>query len=96
MRAFMAFSVTDPANFPEADLWTTIGGMQATGVVQRCEAASVDLLQLRILQLGLFEGGDIRVSVFPELKKLQIGMAGLGFISGEDVGTAKLQPCQGT
>lgn len=36
-------------------------------------------LQLRILQLGLFEHGDVRVGVFPELKKLQVDY-GLGII----------------
>src|ERR1039458_2762709 len=54
------------------------------------------LLQLRILQLGLFKDGDVRVRVFPELKKLQVGVACLGLVSSQHVGAAKLEPCQST
>src|ERR1017187_9282774 len=54
------------------------------------------LLQLRILQLGLFKDGDVRVRVFPELKKLQVGVARLGLVSCQHVGAAKLEPRQST
>ena len=58
--------------------------------------ASVALLQLRILNFGLFQDRDVRVGVFPELKKFQVGMAGLRLISCQDVGAGKLQLCQGS
>src|ERR1035437_5833292 len=54
------------------------------------------LLQLRILQLGLFKDGDVRVRVFPELKKLQVGVACLGLVSSQHVGAATLEPRQST
>jgi hypothetical protein len=36
------------------------------------------LLQLRVLRLGLLQDGDVGVGVFPERKEILIGGAGFG------------------
>jgi hypothetical protein len=49
------------------------------------------LPQLRVLRLGLFQDGDVRVGVFPEGEEVLIGGAGLGGVTLQVVSAGKAE-----
>ena len=49
------------------------------------------LLQLRVLCLGLFQDGDVGVGVFPEGKELLVAGPGFSGVARTDAGAAQLQ-----
>jgi hypothetical protein len=49
---------------------------------------STELLQLRVLRLGLLEDGNVRVGVFPEREGILIGRLGLGGVALRGVGAS--------
>src|SRR5215470_11996380 len=51
-------------------------------------------LQLRVLGLGLFQDGDVRVSVFPEGEEVLVGDLGFGGVFLHSVGAGKLETSQ--
>jgi|SRR6267143_823233 len=66
-----------------------IGKQRATGEDSSC---SWQLLQLRVFGLGLFQNGDVGVSVFPESEKILICRASVGrvVLRGKSAGEAEL------
>ena len=52
------------------------------------------LLQLRVLRLGLLQDGNIRVGVFPEGQEIPIGGAGFGRVALHGVGTRQFEAGQ--
>src|SRR5437868_6349016 len=52
---------------------------------------STELLQLRVLRLGLFQDRDVRVGVFPQRQKILVGGAGFGGVALQGIGAAQLE-----
>src|SRR5271163_1869850 len=48
-------------------------------------------LQLCVLRLGLLQGGDVGVGVFPDSEEIIVGRTGLDLVAREDVGAPKLE-----
>ena len=52
------------------------------------------LLQFRVLRLGLFQDGDVRIGVFPEGEEVLIGRLGFGAVARNSAGSAELESGQ--
>ena len=49
------------------------------------------LFQLRVLDLGLLQDGDVGVGVLPECEEVLIGRAGLGSVSLQHIGAGEAE-----
>src|SRR2546428_13950373 len=51
-------------------------------------------LYLRVLRLGFFQDGDVRIGVFPDGEEVLVGALGFRVVSRQSVGPAQLQARQ--
>src|SRR5208283_2601873 len=54
----------------------------------------MQLLQLRVFGLGLFQDGDVGVGIFPKREELLVRSFGFDHVSGKSVGSSQSQVCQ--
>src|SRR6516164_7105793 len=59
-----------------------------------CEQTLIQLLQFRVLRLGLLQDGDIGVGVFPERQKILVSSTSFCSFARQSIGATELQMCQ--